>query len=156
MPTTLENEHFAGCRRWQEHYQNAVASIDGRIPAPVFGQSVNEYRTEVLRLLKRTFLPQNHDLYRINYRGLKNDSAALAALEPQLLREVVVQANNPANVPRGELREIKEFDRTGTLMSSRFIGQESFVKAMTRPGRRVLGFLHSNRHYYNTNGQQTG
>jgi hypothetical protein len=153
MPATLDNEHFAGCRRWQEHYQNAVASIDGRIPAPVFGQSVNEYRCEVLRLLKRTFLPQNHELYRINYRGLRNDNAALAALEPQLLREVVVQANNPMNVPKGEIREIKEFDRTGTLMSSRFIGQECFVKSMGRPGRRVLGFRFPDGTYRNTNGR---
>jgi hypothetical protein len=151
MSTTFENDHFSGCRRYQEHYQNAVASIDGRIPAPVFGQSVNEYRCEVLRLLKRTFLPQNHELYKINYRGLKNDSAALRALEPQLLREVVVQANNPANVPRGEIREIKEFD--GTLMSSRFIGQECFVKDMGRPGRRVLGFRFPDGTFRNTNGR---
>jgi hypothetical protein len=140
MPLTLENEHFAGCRRWQEHYQNAVADIGVRIPAPVLGQSVNEYRCEVLRMLKRSFLPKNNEYYRVNFRGLKNDSAALNALEPLALAEVLAQAKNPANVPRGEIREIKEFDQTGTLRSSKFIGQDSFVKAMGRPGRRVVSF----------------
>jgi hypothetical protein len=156
MSLTHDNDHFAGCRRFQEYYQDTVNEVGGRIPAPVFGQSVNEYRCEVLRLLKRTFLPPNNQYYKVNYRGLKNDSAALAALEPQLLREVVVQANNPANVPKGEIREIKEYDRTGALMSSRFIGQESFVKTMGRPGRRVLGFLHNDGHFYNPSGRQTG
>src|SRR5262249_6992457 len=141
MPTTLDNDHFAGCRRWQEHYQNAVAEIGVRIPAPVLGQSVNAYRCEVLRMLKRTFLPQNNEYYRVQYRALKNDTAALNALEPLALAEVLVQAKNPANVPRGEIREIKEHDRAGRYTSSTFIGQESFVKAMGRPGRRVLGFL---------------
>jgi hypothetical protein len=95
-------------------------------------------------MLKRTFLPQNNEYYRVNYRGLRNDSAALNALEPLALAEVLVQAKNPLNVPKGEIREIKEYDRGGRHMSSKFIGQESFVKAMGRPGRPVVSFNTSN------------
>jgi hypothetical protein len=156
MSLTHENEHFAGCRRWQEHYQNTVDDIGVRIPPPVLGQSVNEYRCEVLRMLKRAFLPQNNEYYKVNYRGLKNDSAALAALEPLALAEVLVQARNPMNVPKGEIRELKQHGRAGRYVSSNFIGQECFVKQMTRPGRRVLGFLHNDGHFYNPSGRRTG
>jgi hypothetical protein len=153
MSNTLDDDHFQVSRQWQEHYQNTVAEIGVRIPPPVLGQSVNEYRCETLRMLKRSFLPQNNEYYRVNYRGLKNDSAALNALEPLALAEVLAQAKNPANVPRGEIREIKEYDQTGTLKSSKFIGQESFVKAMNRPGRRVLGFRFPDGTFRNTNGR---
>jgi hypothetical protein len=140
MPSTRDSEHFSGARQFQEYFQDTVAEIGARIPPPVLGQSVNEYRCEVLRMLKRTFLPQNNDYYRVNYRGLKNDSAALNALEPLALKEVIAQAKNPMNVPKGEIREIKEYDRTGTMVCSKFIGQESFIKQMSRPGRRVVSF----------------
>ena len=103
------------------------------------GQSVNDYRRETLRTLKRTFLPQNHELYQVQYRALKAD--ALDALEPQLLKAVVAEANNPAHVPAGELKKIEELDEFGKLKMIRFVGQESFVKQMMRPGRRVVRFM---------------
>jgi hypothetical protein len=140
MALTFEKDHFDVNRQIQEKYQNTLDQIGVRVPPPVLGQSVNEYRCEMLRQLKRTFLPQNNEYYRLNYRGLKNDSAALNALEPLALQEILVQAQNPMNVPKGEIREIKEYDRDGRHIASRFIGQDSFVKFMSRPGRRVLSF----------------
>ena len=35
---------------------------------------------------------------------------------------------------------IRELDETDALRMIRFVGQESFVKQMMRPGRRVLSF----------------
>jgi hypothetical protein len=84
-------------------------------------------------------LPQNHPLYGVQFRGLKAD--ALPVFEQQLLPAVVTEANNPAHVPPGELRKIEEMDEFGKLKMIRFVGQESFVKAMGRPGRRVVRFL---------------
>ncbi len=92
----------------------------------------------MLRQLKRTFLPPAHDLYQVQYRSLRPD--ALQALEPQLLTAVVAEANNPAHVKPGELKKVEELDETGALRMIRFVGQESFVKQMMRPGRRVLSF----------------
>jgi hypothetical protein len=43
-------------------------------------------------------------------------------------------------VKPGELKKIEELDETGALRMIRFVGQESFVKQMMRPGRRVLSF----------------
>ena len=74
----------------------------------------------------------------MNCRGLPSD--ALAVFEPQILTACVSEANNPAHVPRGEFRKIEELDETGALRMIRFVGQESFVKQMMRPGRRVLSF----------------
>ena len=119
--------------------------MSGRAPpAPVLGQSVNDYRRETLRQLKRTFLPPAHDLYQVQYRSLRPD--ALQALEPQLLTAVVAEANNPTHVP-GELKKIEELDETGALRMIRFVGQESFVKQMMRPGRRVLSFTTDRGHF---------
>jgi hypothetical protein len=99
---------------------------------------VNDYRRETLRTIKRTFLPQNHPLYQVQMRQLKAD--ALQALEGQVLQAAVVEANNPCHVPAGELRKVEELDDYGKLKTIKWIGPESFVKQMMRPGRRVTSF----------------
>jgi len=64
----------------------------------------------------------------------------LPVFEKQLLPAVEQEANNPAHVPAGELRKIEELDEYGKLRMIRFVGRESFVKAMGRPGRKVISF----------------
>jgi len=137
MPS--EQEHFDAARKFQEFYDNTLRKIGMRAPQPVLGDTVNNYRRETLRTLKRTFLPQNHELYQIQFRGLPAD--VLNPFEAQLLQACVVEANNPQHVPAGELRKIEELDEFGKLKTIRWIGQESFVKQMGRPGRRVKSFL---------------
>jgi hypothetical protein len=126
-------QHFDAARRFQEFYDATLRKIGARAPQPILGENVNHYQRETLRNLKRTFLPQNHDLYQVQYRQLEAD--ALGVLEPQLLNACVVEANNPAHVPPGELRKIEELDEFGKLKTIKWIGRESFVKQMGRPGR---------------------
>jgi hypothetical protein len=132
-------QHFDAARKFQAFYDEALRRVGMRAPQPVLGETVNHYRRETLRNLKRTFLPQNHDLYQVQYRQLKAD--ALQVLEPQLLQACVVEANNPQHVPPGELRKVEELDEYGKLRMIKWVGQESFVKQMGRPGRRVKSFL---------------
>jgi hypothetical protein len=132
-------EHFNASRKFQEFYDQTLRKVGARAPQPVLGETVNHYRRETLRNLKRTFLPQNHELYQVQYRQLKAD--ALQILEPQLLDACVTEANNPCHVPVGELRKVEEIDQYGQVKTIKWIGQESFVKAMGRPGRRVTSFL---------------
>jgi hypothetical protein len=131
-------QHFDAARKFQEFYDNTLRKIGMRAPQPVLGETVNNYRRETLRTIKKTFLPSNHELYRIQFRGLPAD--VLNPFETQLLSAAVVEANNPIHVPVGELRKIEELDEFGKLKTIRWIGQESFVKQMMRPGRRVVSF----------------
>jgi hypothetical protein len=134
---STDQQHFEASRQFQAYYDETLRSVGTRAPAPSLGQSCNDYRREVLRQLKRTFLPQNHDLYQVQYRGLRAD--ALDAFEPQLLQAVVKEARNPENLPPGEIRPIEVRGPDGQKWID-WIGRESFVKQMMRPGRRVLSF----------------
>jgi hypothetical protein len=133
-----EQDHFNACRQFQEYYDNYLREVGVRAPPPTLGQTVSDYRRETCRRFKRTFLPPIHDLYQVNYRGLRNDS--LQALEPQLLEACVTEANNPNTVTPGEFRKIEVRNPYGQLQMTKFIGPECFVKQMGRPGRRVVSF----------------
>jgi hypothetical protein len=131
-------EHLSACLKYQEYFDNTLRKVGMRAPQPTLGQTVNDYRRETLRTIKRTFLPQNHPLYGVQMRALKAD--ALAALEPQVLTACVAEANNPCHVPAGELKKVERLDQYGQVKTIDWIGQESFVRQMGRPGRRVVSF----------------
>ena len=132
-----EQEHFNACRQFQEYYDETLSKIGSKAPAPFPGQKVNNYRKEVLRILKRTFLPQNHELYQIQMRSLEPD--VLDVFEPQVLKAVEKEAVNPENFPPGEIRPIQKTYKDGQKYID-YYGQHSFVRDMMRPGRRVIGF----------------
>jgi hypothetical protein len=84
-------------------------------------------------------LPEDHELRKVQYKRL--DDATLSAFERQLYPAVRNAANDPTSVPAGEMRRVIEVDQGGTKIT-KWIGRESFVKAFTRPGRRVTSFMH--------------
>jgi hypothetical protein len=135
-------EHLSAARRFQEYYDTTLRRVGMRAPQPVLGTTVNDYRRETLRTIKRTFLPQNHPLYQVQMRQLKSD--ALQALEPQVLQACVTEAENPQHIPAGELRKIERLDEYGKVKTIDWIGQESFVRQMMRPGRKVVSFRTTN------------
>jgi hypothetical protein len=140
----------------QEQLDPWFRKVGLRAPLPPAGQSANHYLAEQCVFLKREFLPRNHDLYKPQYRSIRDDSATLNAFVPQLLNAVVTEAfnpHNPINVVKGQeqaaraakegkyydgLRKIEVQDEMGVTRQIKFIGPESFVKAMGRPGRRVV------------------
>jgi hypothetical protein len=121
----------------QARYDAALAKIGERARSPVLGESRDTYRREVLRDIKRRHLT-NHDLYRVNMRGLPN--TAIDNIEELVIKAAVDEYWNPRNVPLGEIHERKRYDDYGRLTSIDFLGQESFVKFMGRPGRIVTGW----------------
>jgi hypothetical protein len=139
---TFEEKQQAALRYHQARYDDILRKVGRRAPEPTLGQSELDYRKETCRMMKRAFLPQNHKLYQVNWRGIKSDSV-LNALEPDLLSAVLVEAWNPCHVPPGELHERKVMDDYGRVKEIRFVGSESFVKQMGRPGRRVVSFMHN-------------
>jgi hypothetical protein len=52
-------QHFDAARKFQAYYDETLRKVGMRAPEPVLNQSVNTYRRETLRNLKRTFLPQD-------------------------------------------------------------------------------------------------
>jgi hypothetical protein len=48
-------QHFDAARRFQEFYDATLRKIGARAPQPILGETVNHYRRETLRNLKRTF-----------------------------------------------------------------------------------------------------
>jgi hypothetical protein len=131
MPTP--QEHFDTCRQWQEYFDGKLRKIGMRAPAPVLGQTVNDYRRTVLVQAKKAFIPRTHELRRFSLDDVRGD--ALAVLEPQILNAAVVEACNPNNVPRGELRKREEFDEYGAVKTIKFYGQDHFA---TLPNFGVL------------------
>jgi hypothetical protein len=126
---------------WREYFDEALRNIGIRAPLPSLNQSSNDYAREVCRSLKHRYLPQNHPLYGVQFRGLKAD--ALQQFAPQLVEAVKVEAINPNNFP-GEIRPLERLDpHTGQVRMRDWVGSQSFVADPAygfRPGRRVLGF----------------
>jgi len=139
MPMTEDQQKYQqrSARIYQSQYDDVLRRVGMRAPQPVLGQHPDDYRRETLRTLKKTFL-QNHELSRVNMRGLELD--ILQAIEPQVINAAVTEAYKPDNVPPGEMRKVEDLDEYGKVRSIKFIGRESFVKEMGRPGRRVISF----------------
>jgi hypothetical protein len=140
MPMTseqLSEQRGAIQRNDQAYYDSWLVKIGERARAPVLGEDRTTYRQEQLRAIKRQHL-RNHDLYKVNMRGLTGQ--ALDNIEPMVLQAAVDEYWNPRNVPLGEIHERKRMDENGQVRCIEFLGQESFVKFMGRPGRRVTGF----------------
>ena len=121
----------------QFRLDNGLRDIGERAPAPVLGQSPNDYRRETLRKVKLHHL-QNHELYKINVRGLPDE--VLDNFETMIINAAKSELRNNNNVPPGTLRRVDTLDQTGRLSCTEFYG-ESFVKSMGRPGRKVVAFL---------------
>jgi hypothetical protein len=136
-----KEQHFDVARRWQEHFDAALAPIGLRSPAPVLGQAVDDYRKEFYRQLKRACLTPTDPLYRVQYRALAAD--ALDSLGPQLLRRCVDEYRNPAHLQPGEVRD----PQTGRIQHRDWIGREHFTKAMGRAGRHVAQFITDHGRY---------
>jgi hypothetical protein len=126
----------ASGRVYQERADNALQPWDIRAPAPVLGEDVAKDRRDLAVKLKKQ-LPEDHQLRKVQYRRL--DDTTLSIFEPQLYRAVRAEALNPNTVPPGEFRRVVKVDTNGLKMVE-WIGQQSFVKEMGRPGRRVKSF----------------
>ena len=132
-----QQQHFDAARKYQEYYSEAVRDVGVRIPEPILGQTVNDYRRETLRHLKVEFLPKTHELYGVTFRKLPAD--ALEVFEPQLLKAVPPARLDPNTVTPGEFRMITKRDPNNGQEIRTFIGPRHFVWDMTRVrGRTTL------------------
>lgn len=147
------NEHvqfptFQTAVEAQEFYDNALAKVGLRAPAPVLGQSVNDYRRGTLSGVQTAVLQDHPTLSKskVDFYNLKSD--ALAPYERMVLQAAPTARTNPDRIPPGVIQPIKVRDpHTGRLLHTEFYGgrlpngeQTNIVHQLGRPGRRVVSF----------------
>ena len=135
-------EHLQNIVKYREYYNKELSEIGFESPTPKADQTGGNYRRTSLQHFVDRFLPQTHEFAKMNYLNMPYD--ILRTFEPQVLKACVTEYQNPNNMLPGELRKIERRDGYGHHRSTDWIGRESFVKAMGRPGRRVVSFLTSN------------
>jgi hypothetical protein len=146
MSAPTEQDHFERAREFQAYYQDALREVGVRIPAPILGQSVNDYRRATLQAISKATL-QNHELGKVDFSNLKGD--VLSNFEPQALAAAGSERTNPRNVPPGQIKPIKALDEYGRVKHTEFVGaydpkydtQHSFINDLGRAGRRVVAFM---------------
>jgi hypothetical protein len=127
---------------FQAKYDEALAPMRRQAPAPRLGEGANAYRRRGLGFVQM-FLPPDHDLHGLSLENCKAD--AIGVLEKQILhaaRETARQPELLANTPAGRPDSLDPTLRAVTQANgvTTYHG-ESFVRAMGRPGRRVLSFM---------------
>ncbi len=126
----------------EEHaaYADAQARADAvfqafgkTAPRPLEGENLITYRKRLATHLKP---------YSNTWKGIKMSSLgdeAFAVAETQVYSDAAEAARHPTDLAEGELREVNKVDRRTGLHTTEFYG-ESYVKGLSRPGRRVRGF----------------
>jgi hypothetical protein len=127
---------------YQSRYDDVLAPMRRSAPAPRLGEGANAYRRRGLGLVQM-FLPPDHELHGLSLENCKSD--ALGVLEPQILRAAREVARSPSKLaltPAGRPDSLDPNIRAVTMAdgTTTYHG-ESFVRAMGRPGRRVLSFM---------------
>jgi hypothetical protein len=124
----------------QSRYDSIFAKHGARAPSPVVNERPPAFRRRLFSLAQSLLPSAKHPLAK--FRADSIDGSAIAELERQLLRAVEDQATHPTgdNIPRaGEpLKEVTRVDDATGYKETSFYGQESFIKGMGRPGRRVI------------------
>ena len=115
---------------------SALSPWGTRANAPALGQDLDDYRRDHLVRIKR-LLPDGHELRSVPVRKLQPD--ALDVMERQILAAASDSAWRPDAVPAGRIERRETIDGNGLKIVS-WLGQQSFVKDMGRPGRRVTSF----------------
>ena len=134
---------------YQDRYDQVLQPWCRRAPAPVLTQSPYNYRREVLQFAQ-TFLPETDQWRKIPAADIANmDSSVIGVVEDQILSALRSAARNPASVANSSagrpdsitpgIRMVEHHDTNGLKMTT-FHG-ESFVRAFTRPCRRVVSFF---------------
>jgi len=139
----LDKANTDACRQYQAYYDSALCQHVGfKTPEPTAGQDVNDYRADCMNIFRRAFLPRSHELGRIRYHNLvdSNQMNTFNEFERQNIEACKVEAFNPRYVPPGEFRMIEKRNPYGQVSERVFIGQDSFVKQMNRPGRLVTAW----------------
>jgi len=135
---------------YQQRADSVFAEWGTRAKQRVEGEDPEDYRRD-LAVQAKKLLPYSDDrpspdspatfreLRRLKLWGMPAN--VFARFEPMIYDACAKAVARNDTVPPGEMREIVRVDPVTGFKEVRFYGQESFVKAMNREGRRVKSFL---------------
>jgi hypothetical protein len=119
----------------QAHADEAYSAFGDRAPIPLRGETTDGYR-----LRTATHLKQHSKAWKgVDLAKLIGNADAFDVAEKQIYADAALAAANPTDLQPGHLREILKRGPGGRQISE-FVGPNTFIRAMTRPARRVSAF----------------
>jgi hypothetical protein len=161
MSVDQEYERQQRLTSWQSRYDTALEPFNRHAPRPSAGQGINNYRRQALTYLRSFIEPGNPwrgvDLSDIPADALNvvdRDIISSARIVSERPRLMALTPSAKADRLDPSLRQV-EVNRGGSKITMFYPPAENpdahFVRAMSRPGRRVAGFYTPNG-YITTNG----
>jgi hypothetical protein len=130
----------------QAVYADAYRSFGTEVPAPVDDESPMSFRKRLFNRLARR-LPSGHDLEDVRADDLGSQPVVFDNFEAMLLDAAKAEGERPseANLPSdGSLVARHRTDSATGERMTEFFGRSSFIKDMTRPGRKVQAIIDRN------------
>jgi len=127
-------------REYQQRCDDALQPWGERAPMPRADESIKDYRHRLASTMQRR-LPERHSLRDMDLDTLPSE--AFAIFETQMYPAVAAAADQTDSVATDELREVTRINPRNGYKEVHFLGRDSFVKQMMRPGRRVISFLNN-------------
>jgi hypothetical protein len=131
-------------REIQAAYSDSFSAFGTEVPAPVDDEPPSGYRRRLFGRLQRK-LPSSHQLADIRSDDLRAlTKSAFEIFERQLLDASRQEGLKPSHENLPETGELVQRVRTDEVTGERSVnwyGKESFIKQMSRGGRRVLRFI---------------
>jgi hypothetical protein len=136
-------------RECQRRADDALQTWGERAPAPIAGESVDEYRLRLANIVQER-LPAGDEYRHLKLGGLPR--LVFKNFEDTIYPRAKAAAERNDSVPVGAMRMVKtKNSQNGQEMIS-FYGQRSFIEDFKAPIRYVRGFLTAHG-YYNTAGR---
>jgi hypothetical protein len=130
---------------YQAQFDAAMEPFNRRAPAPTLGTGANEFRRDSLSYMKK-YLPPNNPWRDVSLAGLRSD--ALNVAQSAIIEGLRDTARDPRLMALTPAARIDPMDNSIRMIERNLAGKKvieyhgntSFVVAMGRPGRRVVGW----------------
>lgn len=133
-------------REIQSRYDSAFRSFGTEVPAPVDDEAPSAYRSRLFNRLGRKLSP-DHELASIRADDLGNQPQVFDNFEEMIIAAAKAEGERPSQEnlpPNGEIIARHRTDSDTGSKVTEFFGRESFIKDLTRPGRKVLRLIDPN------------
>ena len=123
-------------------YADAFRAFGTEVPAPADDEPAGAFRKRLFNRLARK-LPSGHELSEIRADDISSSPTVYDHFEREVIKAAQAEGEKPSTEnlpPSGEIVARHRTDDMGQRMTE-FFGKESFIKSMSRPGRRVLRLI---------------